>query len=500
MDYSIICIVISVIALQVYFFRKNLLRMNEYSSIFKQEDSWGLLRQETGKVGLVTGICGKGNAVFDDIVISINKYLGPSAGAVIDFHLIKDAVDRHCDSVENEISTLTPIPLYCGLAGTMAGVIVGLGALLWAGSIEALLSSGSSDFSSAATGVNDLLGGVAWAMGASICGILLTTVGSVLFKKHKQQAEAGKNTFLAWMQSNLLPKLPTDASGVVRQMVKNLKAFNEDFSENSVKLRGALREVNHVYSAQAEIIRSVHDMNFVEMAEANVQVLRELQESAEKVKDFRLYLEQVHSYTDRLQDFITTFDGEASRLQVLEEIRDFFTRHKGEIEKEVSDSDAELRNSMRKLRETTVDNCKGLNVTITEMAETFKNIIKEQQEYFVKTNQEMQKLFCAELQEMPTLGKNLAEISAIPSHLEKLADRIEKSNQSMAMSIAQALKQAGTRRGVTGLGAGQAPGQATCVMPQRRESYTFPKWMARASIVFLVITGVAWALIAALVW
>lgn len=142
--------------------------MNEFSSVFYDPDSWDIMYDANTR--FVSGIEGNGNEVFESIKLSINEYLGNNSGSVIDFQLLNDAVDRHCDSVENDVNTLTPIPLYCGLAGTMAGVIVGLTSLLFTGSITALLSSGSSDFGTAANGVNDLLSGVAWAMLASICG------------------------------------------------------------------------------------------------------------------------------------------------------------------------------------------------------------------------------------------------------------------------------------------------------------------------------------------
>ena len=173
-------IVVVIIALQIFFFVKNVLRMREYKQIFSEESSWGIAHNSETK--FVSGIYGRGNKVFESIKDSINKYLENNSGSVIDFSLLKDAVDRHCDSVENDINTLTPTPLYCGLAGTMAGVIVGLSSLLTTGSITALLSSGSGNFGTAAEGVNDLLSGVAWAMLASIMGILLTTIASLLFK------------------------------------------------------------------------------------------------------------------------------------------------------------------------------------------------------------------------------------------------------------------------------------------------------------------------------
>ena len=54
----------------------------------------------------------------------------------------------------------------------------------------------------AAEGINELLKGVAWAMVASICGIIFTTISSLAFKNCKLREESGKNTFLAWIRHN----------------------------------------------------------------------------------------------------------------------------------------------------------------------------------------------------------------------------------------------------------------------------------------------------------
>lgn len=334
-------IVVIIILAQIYFFRKNIERMNEYKGIFEKKESWGI--KHDLETGFVSGIRGEGNAVFESIKDSINKYLGNNSGSVIDFQLLKDAVDRHCDSVENDVNTLTPIPLYCGLAGTMAGVIVGLTSLLYTGSITALLSSGSSNFGAAANGVNDLLSGVAWAMLASICGIIFTTWGSILFKSRKIQGEGGKNTFLAWLQAELLPELPSDTSDALNRLVKNLNKFNDTFAGNTTDLRGALREVNQSYRIQADIIKAVHDMDVMKMAKANVQVLRELKECTDKLEQFNAYLDDIHGYTDAIHTFTSQFESEANRLHVLEEIKVFFERHKAVISKDTADVDMALR-------------------------------------------------------------------------------------------------------------------------------------------------------------
>ena len=97
-------IVVVIIALQIFFFVKNVLRMREYKQIFSEESSWRIAHNSETK--FVSGIYGRGNKVFESIKDSINKYLENNSGSVIDFSLLKDAVDRHCDSVENDINKI----------------------------------------------------------------------------------------------------------------------------------------------------------------------------------------------------------------------------------------------------------------------------------------------------------------------------------------------------------------------------------------------------------
>lgn len=426
-------IVAAIIALQIFFFIMNVLRMREYKKIFAEEKSWDIAHNSETK--FVSGIYGRGNKVFESIKDSINKYLENNSGSVIDFSLLKDAVDRHCDSVENDINTLTPTPLYCGLAGTMAGVIVGLSSLLTTGSITALLSSGSGNFGTAAEGVNDLLSGVAWAMLASIMGILLTTIASLLFKKYKLQGESGKNAFLAWLQSKLLPELPSDTSDALNRLVKNLNKFNSTFAENTTSLRGALREVNESYRIQSDIIKAVHDMDVMKMAKANVRVLEELKECTDKLEQFNEYLDDIHGYTDAIHTFTTQFEQEANRLHVLEEIQQFFMRHKAEIAKDSADVDVALRNALRTLKETASSNTNELNSTLVQQAEEFKRIIADERDSFEKLNCELRTQFSAELNQIPMLQKQLTEIAVIPAKLDKLIERMERSNSTLASQV-----------------------------------------------------------------
>ena len=406
--------------------------MNEFKNIFNDNKSWTL--SYDSETNFVNGISGKGNKVFDAIVHSINKYLGSSSGSVIDYGVLKDAIDRHCDTVENDIAVQTPIPLYCGLAGTMAGVD-----LLDSQAILTLMGSGSVNISNAseiaANGINDLLLGVAWAMAASICGIVLTTLNSVLFKRCKLEEESGKNSFLAWMQSKLLPELPSDTSEALGKLVKNLNKFNTTFADNTNNLGKALAQVNESYAIQAEVIKTVHDMDVMKMAKVNINVLQELKECTSKLEDFNLYLDKIKGYTDAIHRFESMFKSEAERLHILEEIRDFFNRHKGEIAKDIGDADIALRDSLKTIKESTAANMTELNAKFVEQSEIFKSIIKEEQDTFKRISNEITTQFETQLKQMPLLKQQLEGISAIPEHLNILIEKIEESNKTLAQEI-----------------------------------------------------------------
>ncbi len=486
MEILVPIIVIAIICVQVFFFIKNLFRMNEFSNIFSESNSWQLRHNFETK--FVNGVTGSGNRIFKSIISSINKYLGNNAGSVIDFGLLKDAVDRHCDSVENDIATQTPIPLYWGLAGTMAGVILGLWDLLGSDAILTLMGSGAGEIDSnaqnAAKGINALLKGVAWAMGASICGIILTTVNSILFKRCKLREEDGKNSFLAWMQSKLLPELPSDTSQALNNLVKNLNKFNRTFKENTTNLGDALNAVNQSYAIQADIIKAVHDMDVMKMAKANVRVLQELKECTDKLEAFNEYLDDIEGYTEAIHKFEAQFGEQADRLHILEEIRDFFRRHKSEIAKTTADADKTLQESLESIKESTSENVNEMQKHFVEQSEHFKKILEDEKDAFERFMTQINALFSAQMSHMPQLAKQLAEISSIPIRLDKLIDKMEKSNTKLASDISLALKQSMQTNKVTT----QISGEEDSIIAARG---SMPSWMKWTAISALVIIAVA---------
>lgn len=484
---AIVPIIIScIICIQIFFFIKNIRRMRQYKNIFNNSDSWRITRDFDTK--LVNGISGESNDIFLSIKNSINKYLSNNTGSVIDFGLLKDSVDRHCDSVENDISTQTPIPLYCGLAGTMLGVIIGLWDLLDSGAIATLMGNSNqnaiiANSESAANGVSALLSGVAWAMVASIFGIGFTTISSLSFKRCKLKEEEGKNSFLAWMQSILLPELPSDTSQALNNLVKNLNKFNNTFAQNTSNLGNALNAVNQSYAIQADIIKAVHDMDVMKMAKANVRVLQELKECTDKLEVFNEYLTDIEGYTETIHRFETLFNEQAERLHILEEIRDFFTRHKSEIAKTTADADHILQESLDSIKESTASNVDELHARFVEQSEAFKTILKEEKESFEQISSQMKVQFSAQLDRMPQLSKQLEEISSIPVRLDKLIEKIEKSNSRLAADLSSALKDVtkGIKSTPTVIGGYNGGGVIQ----------TTPSWMKLSGLIGILIIALA---------
>lgn len=443
MDIIVPVIIIGIVLLQIFFFVKNLQRMKEFKDIFKEGESWNILYDD--ETHFVSSIDGKGNDTFQAIKFSINKYLRSHTGSVVDFNLLKDAVDRHCDSVEEDINTQTPVPLYCGLAGTMLGVIIGLSSLLYTNSITSLLGGNKTKnnteivqglkdseavadkhISQAANGVNDLLTGVAWAMVASILGIGLTTANSLFFKKYKLEEESGKNDFYAWMQSQLLPELPSDTSDVLQKLVSNLNRFNNIFSKNTKELGSTLSEVNRSYEIQADIIGYLQEMDIERVSAANILVLKELQGCTEELKEFQTYLNSVQGYTASIQKFTELFDSESERLHILEEIKDVFQGNKDLIAKDLTSSQDLLKASMDQMRCVTA-----------ECAEQFSKTLTTEMDHFDEMNKQMVNKFTNQIEKMPKLYENLNDISKIPSKLDNLAQQLIKGNEKTATALEQ---------------------------------------------------------------
>ena len=87
------------------------------------------------------------------------------------------------------------------------------------------------------------------------------------------------------------------------------------------------------------------------------------------------------------------FSNESNRLHVLEEIQQFFMRHKAEIAKDTADADVALKEALLAIKDSSASNVGELNKQLIVQSEVFKKILAEEKESFEKLNEELKGQF-----------------------------------------------------------------------------------------------------------
>lgn len=446
-------VVIYIIYKQIRSYRENLQRMNDYMGIFSQSDSWDVERDDMGQVSSIVG--GASNPFFRDIKDTINKYIAGNSNSVMDFQIFKDTVDRQCDSIENQIESQTPVPLYLGLAGSMTGIIIGLVSLIADGSFSQLLSGDKNSL----LGIGSLLLAVAVAMIASLIGIALTVRTTNNYKKSRSETERLKNEFMSWMQSTLFPALPNDISMAMTQLVSDLEDFNDKFESNTTSLSHTFDNVNQAYKTQADIVSAVQKMDVQSMATANVRVLEALNKSTEKLERFNEYLDSIHGYTDTIQKFNEQFHEDENQLGLLRQIRDFFKEELHEVDQRkqaiadaVSDVDLNLKNALQELTNSSNEQLNQLDVQFQKQAEQFQHQLEDQAAQYNELLNRQKQAFehsydqiCQAIEEklksLPEGLTKLGDLTKIPDELHALTTEIQSSMKQMSASYAQTTAQ-----------------------------------------------------------
>jgi len=417
--------IIIIIVLQLYYFVNNLKQISYLKNIFPENnDRLGLIIDDTESS--VEGISAQHESPILRVIIeSINIYLNNNKGGVNDFHLMKDIVDRNCDAKDEEIHTQIPVPLYLGLVGTMVGILIGIGYLVFTGGLKILLSSGDG---ATTAGIETLLGGVALAMISSIIGIVLTTGGALITKNAKATSERNKNTFLSWIQAELLPTLSSDILQALEKMAQNLTKFNRTFSSNTKELKETLSIVSNSYQDLSEILTAINKMKITSIAAANIQVYDKLKNCTDEIGYFSTYLHSVNEYISNVRALNEKLDANEVRTKAIEDMGIFFKDEiqqvqlrKGFMSQAVGTVDSVLQQALSKLVENTDAHLQQYTKSSVVQNQTFSSAIVEQQETFLNALINLKQTFKDLLEENNlTLKEKSKEIERIVSELQNL--------------------------------------------------------------------------------
>lgn len=495
MHYFIIGIIIAGIVIwQFYSFFSNKNKLTIFNDIFPEDNSkFQLIEDSTTKH--VLGVTAEhNNDILEVIISSLNNYLVNNKGAVSDFHLMKDIVDRNCDAKEEEIQTQIPIPLYLGLTGTMLGILIGVGFLVFGGGLNELLNSGSGN---GAKGIETLLGGVALAMFSSIIGILLTTFGSYISRNAKANIEKNKNTFLSWIQAELLPNISTNTSSALVRMTKNLSSFNNTFAQNTQDLRVTLSKVNDSYQRQVELMQVISRLRIGDIATANIEVYEKLKNSTNEIGVFAEYLNKANKYIADIQFLTQKLDVYEKRTQVIENAGRFFAKNEKWLAENFDIANLEVKAALERFNGNTSDSLKKLQESLSGQILNFDNVMQQQQkkleealkittdivtesftniqQTFEKAITDQQQALIGKLHETTKLVEELKNLTHIKEGIKDFKEAIHKQNaeiEKLAKEIRE-LARVKTDGGII------------------RQEMTFPKWVKYLTIISSTLLAVA---------
>lgn len=265
---------------------------------------------------------GEQNDTLSEILTSINGYLLRNKGAVSDFNLVKDIVDRNIDKVDDEISNNIPTPLYLGLMGTMLGIV---GGLIFMPSLS------SDDTSNALGGIDALLAGVMIAMGASVLGLLLTILSNYFFFQARKQVEHQKNDFFTFIQTRLLPILSQNTSSSIYSLQANLLKFNRDFTSNMQNFNGIITSVKDTFDSQLEVVQELKRIDVANIAKYNIDVMQQLKSSFKNLQDLGSYLENMNGFIGNTRELNLAVTQQLQKVGEISKIIDRFDSNAGTI-------------------------------------------------------------------------------------------------------------------------------------------------------------------------
>ena len=421
----------------------------------------------------------RASPVFLEIVYSINNYLVKNKGAA-EFAILKDITDRNCDAVEEQIEATSPFPIYVGLCGTLIGIVFGVAVLGWGGGIDYLLSSSTpapiemaelqesvTTYEDAgATGIKDLLRGVAVAMITTFLGVILTILGSTSSKNAAKDNERRKNQFLSWMQGELLPQMNSSMVKTLDILQRNLTSFNADFAENSRNLNNVFSQINTTYEGQAEILRLVQGLHVDDIASANIRVLRELQQCTDRINILQEFLNQSNQYLASVQQLNGNLSDHYDRTRLIENMGEFFMneieqidQRKAAISRSVGDIDLFMQNAIQELQQHASAQYQSLRDATAREHNEFLNAVEQQQaalstrltetaqlleelrnlvdvkDSIAQLAEQSEQQQSAQISELQALNAAIARLASTNTRQENMFERLSRAIENMGVSV-----------------------------------------------------------------
>lgn len=388
-----------------------------------------------------------GHKTLDAIVNTINSYLINNRGAAIDYHIIKEIINRSIESIEESIEAKLPSPLYIGLAATMVGIIMGLFAI---------------DFDSASIdSIKPLIDGVKVAMFASVLGLFLTTILTIrVYKIAKTQLAEEKNNFISLIQTDLLPSLMGPEQSGMAALANRLDDFGRNTGRAVNDLSKIVNDSSTQVRASQKVLSQIEHLDLNNIAGANEKVFRSLSKMMDSFNSFPGYYQELNQslgQTTQLVHGLSKLISQSENFDtVIKELREgveasrqaivFFNTHIGEFGKygdavnaAVESSDEKMAKAISTLDNASQDMFKGFQAKMelydTQMSKSFETTLDR----FNETTLTHTATLTANLKDAQPNFKHLGALENIKTDIEELSKYLRQEATNMNRELLGAI-------------------------------------------------------------
>lgn len=345
-----------------------------------------------------------------EMMQQIDKYLEANKTMAPNFDIIKDIVERSTSEVDEQIRVLLPMPLYYGLCGTIAGIILGLIPLI-------------EDQTNLMESISSLLMGVSIAMTGSLVGVLLTAHASHEHRETVRELEAGKRAFFNWFQVAKLPVLGNDPSGPIGQLIRSLSKFNQEFSESAGVMATTADSIADTFSTQLELLEEMKNLNASKIAKRNLEMAQQMEQHVDVVRSFNNSITGMQSYVEKLQSITSTLSSSTDYLQVVGELVSLLNSEQSAIRQAAEGMSGQVSTMYSNQQRL-------LNDALGKIQEQNEVVVKQ----FIGHQNATAQALTEHLNKYPTIPSVIQDLAKLPDAIERLGTELERMT-SVSQSV-----------------------------------------------------------------
>lgn len=433
-------IVIIIILWQIKSFFDNQSRIRRLRSLFPENGNLNISDSDGTKSIMVQD--SDATEDFQSTIEDINAYLKKNQNKTTDYHIIKEIVNRNSQDAEEEVDTMLSAPLYLGLMATIAGVAIGV-VFFALKDLDKLLAGDTLQTG----GIKTLLIDIGIAMIASLLGVLFTKLSTSSFKSARSAMSRNKNTFLSWIQTELMPNLSDDLTGALIKMTQDLNQFNSTFAANTKELKDTLALVTDSYKGQVKILDSIEKLKVNKIATANIEVYDKLQGCTDEIEKLFEHLGKSEDYINSVVALNKQIGSIEERTRVFEEVGLYFKNEieyvkdrQGLMRQQISSLDSVLQEAMSNLGESVGHGISDLSTVFQRQNQSVQSLIEEQQNSLIESLSQQRIIINQKMDEMSDpfagLKDTFAEISMQTRQgIDSITDAFTQQNQAISQML-----------------------------------------------------------------